>query len=84
MQESVSSVPPVAPGPLGPSREPLSSTARVAIVVFVIFFHVGGGWALTQFEPVPLIVGDVAPMEVRIVPADAPAQPGHCAELLAP
>lgn len=75
MQEPVSSVPPVAPGPPGPSREPLSTTARVAIVVFVIFFHVGGGWALTQFEPLPLIVGDVAPMEVRMVPADAPAQP---------
>ena len=75
MQEPVSSIPQVAPGPPGPSREPLSTTARVAIVVFVVFFHVGGGWALTQFEPLPLIVGDVAPMEVRMVPADAPAQP---------
>ena len=41
----------------------------------MIFFHVGGGWALTQVEPVKLIVGDVAPMEVRMVPADQPAQP---------
>lgn len=41
----------------------------------MIFFHVGGGWALTQVEPVKLIVGDVAPMEVRMVPAEQPAQP---------
>jgi protein TonB len=41
----------------------------------VIFFHVGGGWALTQVEPVKLIVGDVAPMEVRMVPAEQQAQP---------
>lgn len=76
MQEPVSSSPPVVdPGPPGPSREPMSATARGAIIAFVIFFHVGGGWALTQVEPVQIIVGEVAPMEVRMVPADAPAQP---------
>ncbi len=63
------------PGPPGPSREPLSTAARRGILALVIFFHVGGGWALTQVEPVKLIVGDIAPMEVRMVPAEEPAQP---------
>ena len=45
------------------------------LLALVIFFHVGGGWALTQVEPVKLIVGDVAPMEVRMVPAEQAAQP---------
>lgn len=62
------SVPPRALG------EPLSTAARRGILVLVIFFHVGGGWALTQVEPVKLVVGDIAPMEVRMVPAEAPAQ----------
>ena len=48
---------------------------RGGLLAFVIFFHVGGGWALTQVEPVKLIVGDVAPMEVRMVPAAEPAPP---------
>jgi protein TonB len=46
-----------------------------ALLALVIFFHVGGGWALTQVEPVKLIVGDIAPMEVRMVPAEQAAQP---------
>jgi protein TonB len=62
------SVPPRALG------EPLSTAARRGILALVIFFHVGGGWALTQVEPVKLVVGDIAPMEVRMVPAEAPAQ----------
>ena len=43
----------------------------------MIFFHVGGGWALTMVEPVKLVVGDIAPMEVRMVAAEqqAAAQP---------
>ena len=41
----------------------------------MIFFHVGGGWALTQVEPAKLVVGDIAPMEVRMVPAEQAAQP---------
>lgn len=53
----------------------MSTAWRRGILAFVIFFHVGGGWALTQVEPVKLIVGDVAPMEVRMVPAEEPAQP---------
>jgi periplasmic protein TonB len=52
----------------------LSTAARRGILALVIFFHVGGGWALTQVEPVKLVVGDIAPMEVRMVPAEAPAQ----------
>jgi protein TonB len=62
-------------GPPGPSKEPLSPAVRRGVLAFVIFFHVGGGWALTQVEPVKLVVGDIAPMEVRMVPAEQPAQP---------
>ena len=53
-------------------KEPLPRSMRVGILVAVIFFHVGGGWALTQIEPARLVVGDVAPMEVSFV---APPQP---------
>ena len=56
-------------------REPLSVAVRRGLLVLVIFFHVGGGWALTQIEPVRLIVGDIASMEVRTVPAEQPAAP---------
>ncbi|MCA0248844.1 MAG: energy transducer TonB [Proteobacteria bacterium] len=70
-----STIPPLAGGQPGPSREPLSPWMRGGLLAFVIFFHVGGGWALTQVEPVKLIVGDVAPMEVRMVPAAEPAPP---------
>jgi periplasmic protein TonB len=56
-------------------KEPLTPMVKRALLALVIFFHVGGGWALTQVEPVKLIVGDVAPMEVRMVPAEQPAQP---------
>src|SRR5215212_6101217 len=57
------------------SGEPLSLAVRRGVLALVIFFHVGGGWALTQLEPAKLIVGDIAPMEVRMVPAEQPAQP---------
>ena len=74
--EHVPSSPPfVEPGPPGPSREPLSTATRRGILALVIFFHVGGGWALTQVEPVKLVVGDIAPMEVRMVSAEEPGQP---------
>jgi len=55
--------------------EPLTSTVKRALVALVIFFHVAGGWALTQIEPVKLVVGDIAPMEVRMVSDEPPAQP---------
>ncbi len=57
------------------SREPLSPMVKRTLLALVIFFHVGGGWALTQVEPVKLIVGDIAPMEVRMVPAEQPSDP---------
>ena len=56
-------------------REPLTPTVKRALLALVIFFHVGGGWALTQIEPVKLIVGDIAPLEVRMVPVEQPADP---------
>ena len=58
------------------SREPLTPSVQRGLLALVIFFHVGGGWALTQVEPIKLIVGDIAPMEVRMVPAEqsAPAR----------
>jgi protein TonB len=55
-------------------KEPLTPTMKRAVLAAVIFFHVGGGWALTQVEPVKLVVGDIAPMEVRMVAAEQPAQ----------
>jgi len=60
---------------IGSSREPLSPTVKRGVLALVIFFHVGGGWALTQVEPVKLVVGDIAPMEVRMVPAEQAAEP---------
>ena len=56
-------------------KEPLTPTVKRALLALVIFFHVGGGWALTQVEPVKLIVGDIAPMEVRMVAAEQAAPP---------
>jgi protein TonB len=60
---------------IGSSKEPLSPTVKRTVLALVIFFHVGGGWALTQVEPVKLVVGDIAPMEVRMVPAEQAAEP---------
>ena len=60
---------------IGASREPLTPTVKRALLALVIFFHVGGGWALTQVEPAKLVVGDIAPMEVRMVPAEQAAEP---------
>ncbi|GEP53429.1 energy transducer TonB [Reyranella soli] len=60
---------------IGASKEPLTPTVKRALLALVIFFHVGGGWALTQVEPAKLIVGDIAPMEVRMVPAEQAAEP---------
>ena len=41
--------------PLIAYKEPLSPMAKRCLLAVVIFFHVGGGWALTQFEPAKLI-----------------------------
>ena len=35
-------------------KEPLTPTVKRALLALVIFFHVGGGWALTQVEPAKL------------------------------
>jgi protein TonB len=56
-------------------REPLSTGWRLGLLALVIFFHVGGAWALISIEPSRIEVGDVAPMEVRLVPGEQPAQP---------
>jgi protein TonB len=56
-------------------KEPLTPTVKRILLALVIFFHVGGGWALTQVEPVKLVVGDIAPMEVRMVSAEQAAPP---------
>lgn len=52
---------------------PLSPSKRVGILALVIFFHVGGGWALTQIEPAKLTVGDMTSIEIRMVPAEVQA-----------
>ena len=46
---------------------------RIGLMALVIFFHVGGAWALMSIEPNKLEVGDVASMEVRLVPSEQPA-----------
>jgi periplasmic protein TonB len=56
-------------------REPLSTSMRLGVLALVIFFHVGGAWALISIEPSKIEIGDVAPMEVRMVPGEQPAQP---------
>ena len=66
---------PLLEAEVGPSRDPLTPTVKRALLALVIFFHVGGGWALTQVEPTKLVVGDIAPMEVRMVPAEQAADP---------
>lgn len=75
MSEQAPLIPRIGAGLLQASREPLTPTVKRGLLALVIFFHVGGGWALTQVEPVKLIVGDIAPMEVRMVPAEQAAEP---------
>lgn len=55
--------------------EPLSPAMRGGLLAFVIFFHVGCGWALTQIDPPRIVVGEAPPMEVRMVAAEAPPEP---------
>jgi len=56
-------------------RQPLSPAIRVGVMAMVIFFHVGGAWALMQVEPHRLEVGDIASMAVRLVPAERISPP---------
>jgi protein TonB len=53
-----------------PYREPLSARWRIGLMALVIFFHVGGAWALISIQPTKLEVGDIASMEVRLVPSE--------------
>jgi protein TonB len=55
-------------------REPLSLKWRIGLVALVVFFHVGGAWALMSIEPNKLEVGEVASLEVRLVPSEQPTQ----------
>ena len=55
--------------------EPLSPAVKRTILAVVILLHAGGAWALARVEPARLVVGDVAPMEVRMVAPEGPAQP---------
>lgn len=52
--------------------QPLSRKARWGVLVSVIVFHAGVGWALASVQPKALTVGDVASMEVRMVSAEQP------------
>ena len=40
--------------------DPLSRSAKRAILALVVFFHVGAGYALTLIHPEPLVIGDTA------------------------
>lgn len=55
--------------------EPLSTGVKCTILAVVILLHAGGAWALARVETARLVVGDVAPMEVRMVAPEGPAQP---------
>jgi periplasmic protein TonB len=48
-------------------NEPLRPWTKRALLASVIFFHVGGGYALTLIQPTPLVIGDTAPMEVSFI-----------------
>ncbi len=61
--------------PLSDLPEPLSPAVKRTILVVVILLHAGGAWALARVEPARLVVGDVAPMEIRMVAPDGSAQP---------
>ncbi len=52
--------------------EPLSPWVRRGLLGLVIVLHIVGGWALSRVQAARLIVGEVAPMEVRMVPAETP------------
>jgi len=57
--------------------EPLSLPTRRCLLVGIVVLHVALGWALITRETPKLIIGDLVPMEVRIVqaePASAPAE----------
>ena len=58
-----------------PRTEPLTPLVRRGVLALVISFHVGAGWALTQASTARLEIGDVAPMEVRMIPGEQASTP---------
>ncbi len=58
-------------------REPLSSLTRRCLLVAIVLLHVAGGWALVTMQTPKLIIGEVAPMEVRMVQAEQPPAPAE-------
>jgi protein TonB len=56
------------------TTEPLKPWVRRGLFAAVVFFHVGGGWALTHIHPAPIVAGETAPMEVSFV-TEQPPQP---------
>jgi len=65
-------------------RQPLSVAARLGVVVAVIVFHVGGGWALAMISPTKLVVGEPAAMQVSMVSAEQAAPPEQDPDLPTP
>lgn len=61
--------------------EPLKPWMRRGLFAAVVFFHVGGGWALTLIHPDPIVIGDAAPMAVSFIteqqtpPQEQPPEP---------
>lgn len=58
-------------------REPLSPLTRRCMLVGIVALHVAGGWALITMQTPKLIIGEVAPMEVRMVQAEQPPAPAE-------
>ncbi len=54
--------------------EPLRPWMRGGLFAAVVFFHVGGGWALTQIHPDPIVVGEQTHMDVSFV-TEQPSPP---------
>ncbi len=55
--------------------QPLPRPLRLAVLAAVIAVHVAGGWALSRVRPAEFVLTEGAPMEVRMVPAEAPQPP---------
>jgi len=58
-------------------REPLSPLTRHCLLAAIVVLHVAGGWALITMQTPKLIIGEVAPMEVRMVQAEQPPAPAE-------
>lgn len=65
-------------------REPLSPFTRRSLLAVIVALHVAGGWALFNMQTAKLVIGDVAPLEVRMVAAEQPPTPPAEAQLPPP